>query len=256
MQYLAYQNSYWKDALSPRFIKYADMLEYEGITASSDMATYTLTSDDGVTVSVDIPSYNAIVWVDIESTREQTPLYARSDENFHLIVENDLVFVQYNSAFNSNTYSLDTLQSDLELALTENDINKVVFDLRFNHGGIIDHFVPVIEFIASTEFNNPDQLFVLTGRNSFSSAVGAIYSFKNLSNATFVGMPTGGKPNGYSRVTGLQLGSANSLYVATDYLEITTDDVDTFTPDFFTPFVQADFLQGNDPALSFIKDNF
>lgn len=256
MQYLAYQNSHWKDALSPRYIKYADMLVYEGITASNDSATYTLTSQDGVTISLDIPSFDTIEWVDIASTHQRPPLYSRSDDNFHLIVEEDLAFVQYNSAFNSNTYNVDTLISDLDLALSEQDIEKVVFDLRFNHGGVIDHFVPVVEFIAETEYNNPGQLFVLTGRNSFSSAVGAIYSFKNLSNATFVGMPTGGKPNGYSRVAGLQLVSANALYVATDYLEVTSEEVDTFTPDYLTPFTQADFLQGNDPALSFIRNNF
>ncbi len=256
MDYLAYENEHWKDALSPRFLKYAELLYYRGYTSSKEQALFALRSPGGEPVQLELESSYQIDWTEIESTHDNPPAYKSSNDNYHIMELDDVIYVQYNSALHSPLYSITALTDDILASMAQRPEAKLVFDLRFNHGGIIDHFVPVIEAVADTDWNRPDKLFVLTGRHTFSSGVGATYRFQELTQATFVGMPTGGKPNGFSHVAGLQLYSLNSLYLSTDYREITDPDVPTFEPDFYTPFTQLDFLTGRDPALAFITSHW
>jgi hypothetical protein len=255
MEYLAYENPHWKDALSPRFIKYAELLAHEGFINHADMALFSFEDINGNHSQEEIASLYQPQWLTVESTRATVPTYAQQSDNYWATIVDDLLFIQYNSCFNIAGYSLHRFIDDLQTLITEHRPQKVAVDLRFNHGGLIDHFIPVIEFIADSEYNQDDKLFVITGRNTFSSGVGTTYSFLDMTNATFVGSPTGGKPNSFSHVIGYSLsGSLNALYMSTNYLAVSPVDVDTFEPDIYTPFTQTDFLNGTDPALAYITN--
>jgi hypothetical protein len=223
------------------------------MTASPNRATFSLIDTQQNSLSRTIDGQVGInQWQEIETTHSPTPLYMRNQENYSLATEGELLYIQYRSAFNISGYSLSAFINDIQSAIENNNIEKIVVDLRFNYGGRIDHFIPVIDYLASTTFNQSDKLFVLSGRHTFSSAVGALYSFQNLTNATFAGEPSGGKPNGFSNVIGFRLTSSNTLFMSTSYLQVTTEDTDAFYPQHLTPFTQQDFLTGNDPALALI----
>ena len=254
MEHLAYQNEYWKDALSPEYIYLAAVLENEGITSSVDMASFVFRDVAGAETFIDIESRVSINdWVRIEYTHETPPLYSIYDRNYAYEVKDGLLYIQYNSAFDMVGYPLSSFINEVEALMANADIEKVVVDIRFNWGGRIDHFVPAIQSLANSSFNTSGTLFVLTGRNSFSSAIGAIYSFQALTEATFVGGPTGGKPNGFSNVIGYSLpGSGNALFMSTAFLQDTDMEVDSFNPDYQALFTQQDFLTGQDPAINFV----
>ncbi|XOV78025.1 MAG: hypothetical protein ACFHVJ_13865 [Aestuariibacter sp.] len=253
MQYLAYENPHWKDALSPRFLKYAELLAHEGSIASAESAAFTFVDGNGNQSQELISSLYQPEWTSIESTRSTEPVYAQQTDNYWATMTDDVLFIQYNSCFDISGYPLTAFVNDLAELIGSHQPQKVAVDLRFNHGGRINHFLPVIDYLADTEFNQEDRLFVITGRHTFSSGVGTTYSFLDSTNATFIGMPTGGKPNSYSHVIGYSLsGSLNSLYMATNYLAVSPVDVETFTPDALTPFTQEDFLNGSDPALRYV----
>ena len=258
MRYLAYQNEAWKDALSPRFIHLAGVLYNEGVTSNLDFATFVFEDTQGQQTTLDINSLFEIRdWVRVESLQPSLPLYRLSEDNYFHTVENDNLYIQYNSASSIPGYSLTNFISDLESALNQNEINRIIVDLRFNYGGAIDHFVPVVQFLSETSLNTQDSLFVLTGRNTFSSAVGAIYSFKNMTQASFVGGPSGGKPNGFSHVVGFSFrGSLNALYMSTHYLAVADGDPDSFYPEHSALFTQQDFINGQDPAIHYILQNW
>lgn len=255
MQYLASENDYWKVGISPLYLAFSEIMEYEGLIASADVANVEFIAPDGSQSNVDVATaIGESQMLAIESTMDTVPAYFENiNSNYSVQLVEDDVYIQYNSAFDINLYPLTSLLSDLQFIVGNNTVENVIVDIRFNHGGQIDHFLPVIEYLASTEFNNPEDLFVLTGRNTFSSGVGTTYSFNDLTEATFVGMPTGGKPNGFSNVVGLGLSySQNSLFLSLDYLQVTEGDPETFMPDHLTPFTQNDFLTGADPALTYI----
>lgn len=254
MRYLPHQNDAWKDALSPRFIHLAEVLFNEGMIASPSVADFVFESIEEVQSTEEIFSKVEINdWTRIENQQDTLPLYRLSEDNYHYAIEGNLLYIQYNSARDISGYPLSSFINDLQTVLAQQSIEKIIVDLRFNYGGAIDHFIPVINFLADTDYNTEQNLFVLTGRNSFSSAVGAIYSFEDLTNASFVGGPSGGKPNGFSHVIGYRLsGSLNSLYMSTHYLAVTDSDVDSFYPQHNALFTQQDFLTGQDPAINYI----
>lgn len=258
MQYLAYQNPYWKDALSPRFLRYSELLFHEGLIASPEQASFVFLTQENEEVMLDIASKNNIdVWIEIEDTQANVPLYKQHESNYHMMVDGNNLYIQYNAAFDSPTYPLSQFLVDLQAQIQSDMPEKIIVDIRFNHGGLIGHFLPVIDYIAETELNHSDRLFVLTGRHTFSSGVGATVSFDDRTNATFVGTPTGGKPNGFSHVIGFTLsGTLNTLYMSTQYLEIQDVEQESFLPDHITPFTQENFNDGSDPALIFINNNW
>ena len=258
MRYLAHQNLAWKDALSPRFIHLADVLEHEGMIADANSASFLFENPEGQEFRIEIESQTQINdWVSVEELSSTTPLYKLSTDNYFYTYQDNILYIQYNSARPVSGYSLSDFIGDIQFALANNPVEKVVVDIRFNYGGYINFFLPVINFLAQSEFNQSDRLFVLTGRNSFSSAVGAIYAFQRLTEATFVGGPTGGKPNGFSHVIGYNLnGSLNTLYMSTDYLAVTEEDVDSFYPEHLAQFTQQDFITGRDPAITYILSNW
>jgi hypothetical protein len=53
---------------------------------------------------------------------------------------------------------------------------------------------------ANKKINKKGRLFVIIGRQTFSSAILNAISFKNNTEAIFVGEPTGGKPNHYGEI--------------------------------------------------------
>lgn len=259
MQYLAFENEYWKVGISPMYLKYADVMEYEGLIASASSAIVELRSTTGDTAQIEVSTTSGeSELVAIEESHEAVPAYFTNiEDNYSVQLIDDDIFIQYTSAFDMPLYPLTTLLDDVQFIIDNNQVDKVIVDLRFNLGGLVDHFVPVIQFLADSDFNDSDDLFVITGRQTFSSGVGATYSFSELTEATFVGMPTGGKPNGFSFVAGLGLtASGSSLFYSLDYLQLTEGDPETFMPEHLTPFTQENFIEGTDPALEYIATNW
>lgn len=259
MQYLAFENEYWKVGISPNYLKYADVMAYEGLIASADSASVQFVSPQNETLQVEVDTtLGETDLIAIETTQAQVPAYFSNIEaNYSVQLVEDDIFIQYTSAFDMPAYSLIALLDDMRFIMDNNEVDNVIVDVRFNLGGLIDHFVPVIQFLASSEFNNAEDLFVITGRRTFSSGVGATYSFNEMTNATFVGMPTGGKPNGFSFVAGVGLPvSGSNLFYSLQYLQLTEGDPDAFVPDHLTPFTQNDFTTGKDPALEYIRANW
>lgn len=255
MKYLAYENEHWKNALSPSYMRYADLLFHEGMIASVSSAEFELVDQTSESHSVVISSVQeSVEWMEVEETHETEPLYSQSSEDYWFRFEGDLLYVQYNNCFDTPGYPLSWFLNDLKIGIEQNSPKYIVVDMRFNYGGIIDHFLPVVNYLAGSEYNFPEKLFVLTGRNTFSSAVGTTYSFRDITDATFVGMPTGGKPNGFSHVIGLNLNSGNTLFMSSNYLAVTSEEVESFEPHYLTPFTKENFTLGTDPALQFIEE--
>lgn len=86
-------------------------------------------------------------------------------------------------------------------------VDKVVFDIRFNGGGSSPQGESeMIEKYAKYLKKNPSiKTYVITGRNTFSSAVLNAMDLKRLTNAVFVGEETAGKPNHFGEVKAFQL---------------------------------------------------
>ena len=134
-------------------------------------------------------------------------------------------------------------------------IEKVIFDMRLNGGGSSPQGTKLInEILKLPEINKKGKLFVITGRNTFSSAIINTMDFKN-SNAIFVGEETAGKPNHFGEVRGFTLpNSGIEISYSTKYFNQYKNDDSTIKPDFMIEESFENFMNGIDPVFEFVKN--
>jgi hypothetical protein len=134
-------------------------------------------------------------------------------------------------------------------------VDKIVFDLRFNGGGNSQQGTDFIERLAKYLQSHQDKkVYVIIGRNTFSSAVLNAMDFKRLLNTTFVGEETGGKPNHFGETKRLVLPSSGvPVIYSTKYFKRVDQDLKTISPDIGQEASSLDFTRGIDPAYEWIK---
>lgn len=138
----------------------------------------------------------------------------------------------------------------------EKPINKFVFDMRFNPGGNSEQgtfFVKKLKKIDKV--NKKGTLFVIIGRDTFSSAIINAIDFKDQTNVIFVGEETSGMPNHFGEVKLLKLPSSRLIVsYSTKYFKITDLYTNTITPDIEINYNFKDFSMSKDPAYEAIKN--
>lgn len=137
----------------------------------------------------------------------------------------------------------------------KNSIDKIVFDIRFNGGGNSSQGTEFIEkFAKLLEKNTNTKIYVILGRNTFSSAILNAMDFKRLTNAIFIGEETSGKPNHFGEVKSFQLPSSGiRVNYVTKYFKRTDEKVSTISPDIKLEPGFSDFVSGIDPAYEWVK---
>jgi C-terminal processing protease CtpA/Prc len=109
-------------------------------------------------------------------------------------------------------------------------------------------------FLQSSTLNQKGKLFVIIGRQTFSSAVSNAVLFKFNSNCVLVGEPTGGKPNSYGEVSLFTLpNSGIGVQYSTKFIQVlSNEDPISLFPDNDVEISMQDYAQGKDPVLDFI----
>lgn len=139
--------------------------------------------------------------------------------------------------------------------ISTKDFVKVVFDLRFNGGG---NSLPgtqlITELATISKINQKGRLFVIVGRQTFSSAIINAMDFKTMTKAIFVGEETEGKPNHFGEIKLMTLpNSGLKIQYSTKYFKRSNINLNTITPDQIEETSFQDFKSGNDPAYEWIR---
>jgi len=133
---------------------------------------------------------------------------------------------------------------------------RLIVDVRYNSGGDGSKVPGFIKQIVKRDrFDAPGNLFVITGRKTFSAAVDFVGEAHNWTSAIFVGEPTGAGPNAYGDAQELTTPALKIPYqVSTNYHQHTdlTDHRDSFAPDIPAVMNGSDYFAGRDPALDSI----
>lgn len=140
--------------------------------------------------------------------------------------------------------------------LRHEKVDKLIFDLRYNGGGSSLQGTKFIEKLAAFLEDKPNiNVYVLVGRQTFSSAILNVLDFKRLiKNARFVGEETPGKPNHFGEVRNFELpGSGVSVQYSTKYFKNSDEQLNTITPDVTIETTFADHAKGIDPVFEWIK---
>ena len=139
-------------------------------------------------------------WVSFpETLKDSIPLYLKNNDKvfwFDYSPSANTVYAQVNRIWNTKEESLAGFARKLSMLINENDIEKLVIDLRGNNGGnTFSGWDFVNELLHNNKINKKGRLFVIIGRRTFSAAQNMATYFERLTNAIFVGEPTGSRPN-------------------------------------------------------------
>lgn len=151
--------------------------------------------------------------------------------------------------------TLDTIERDKP--------ERIIVDLRRNGGGNSALIGPLVRGLAKRETTRDADgawgaagVFVLIGRNTFSSGLWAAEDFKKQAHAVVVGGPTGGRPNSFGEVRSVQLPhSGFTLHYSTKKWTRDPDsDPDSLEPDVLAESTYADLIAGRDVAIDAARE--
>lgn len=241
-----------------RLLSQAAALAFVG-AAGPDSVVYEFTSATGQPLRIALAGRADSVWQARPAERPLAPgvaepLYRRHlDEPFWsaTLPARRAVYAQYNSCREMGRFLRFSWQ--LRRALQRDSATRLVLDLRFNEGGNSRQFAPLRWWLAHSGFNRRGRLFVLIGRDTFSSGLRAACELKAQTQALLVGEPTGGCPTRHcTEVKEFQLPySGLHIQVAsrqTNYLP-QLGSAPTLVPDLAVPLTMAAYRQGQDPVL-------
>ena len=187
------------------------------------------------------------------------PLYLKNRKApywFEYLPDQKTVFFQYNEVRSDLKDPLDKFCDRLFKFIGDNDVRKLVLDLRWNGGGNTFLNQPIIHgLIKCDKINQKGKLFVIVGRQTFSAAQNCATFIERNTNALFVGEPTGSSPNFVGESVKIMLpyskmeGSISDLY----WQSSRPMDYRTWiAPDLYAPPTFELYKQNRDPAMEAI----
>ena len=157
----------------------------------------------------------------------------------------------------TNLPSFIDFQNDIFKIIDTNPIEKLVFDMRNNKGGSSKQGSKFIKQLAqNSNINKKGHLFVVLGRDTFSSAILNATDFEEETKAIFVGEETSGKPNHYGEIKDFELPNSKLILTYSTYYFVRTKkkNVNSLKPDYTIESTIEDHKNGIDPVFEFVKN--
>ena len=146
-------------------------------------------------------------------------------------------------------------ENEIFATIKSEKIDKLIFDMRLNSGGNSSQGTDFIKKLSEFEsINHKGKLYVVVGKQTFSSAILNTLDFKKYTNAIIIGETTSGKPNHFGEVKSFILPKSNlKVYYSTKYFKRVDTDLNTIKPDIEIETSFEDFSNGIDPIFEWIK---
>ena len=266
---------YFKHKRMHYFLPMYAILYYYNITPNR-LADFTLESVNGERETTKIKAVVGDYNVDAFNHIKQRPYYWQSVQGDagkifrHKFFEEDgILFIQYNSCWSKELEekfgdskdaeelpSFNAFKNEIFETINKQPVKKVLFDLRFNGGGSSPQGTRFIEELSEIEsINQKGKLFVAISQHTFSSAVINAMNFRQLTNATLLGKPTGGSPNHYGEVRTITLPKTKmEIYHSTRYFKYVDEDLKAVIPDKIIRTKYTDIVNGIDPIYEYVKN--
>jgi hypothetical protein len=200
-------------------------------------------------------------WIDArpsDPSPSPTPLYLQqSGEPYWFKHLSDRNWLYIKCAQVSNKQNGETLKAFFDRAYEEADrlkVTKVILDLRLNGGGDNTLLLPIVHGIVKRDsINQAGRLFVVIGRLTQSAAQNLTNLLETHTNATFIGEPTGERPNHYGESAQFVLPNSR-LQVSVSTLwwqDLDPRDGRVATaPRISAPLSSKDYASNRDPVMA------
>lgn len=209
-----------------------------------------------LTATADQPSEK---WATGRDPAIPAPLYLKNRTApywFEYLKDSKSVYFQYNAVRSDLKEPLDKFCDRLFQFINENDVDRLVIDVRWNGGGNSFLNRPIVHgVVRCPKVNQRGRLFAIIGRNTFSAAQNFSTDLDMHTAVTFVGEPTGSSPNFIGETIRFTLpcskmyGSISDLYWGRGW---PMDYRIWIPPTLPAPPMFAAYRAGRDPALEAI----
>ncbi|NIX65403.1 tetratricopeptide repeat protein [Gaetbulibacter sp. S0825] len=208
------ENSQFFKAYGTNYLRIPEVLHAQGITSSLKTSIeFTLEKNGKIFKHVfsvlpdnqRIPVSYSITkqdgdWLDARNQNE-TPNYLKHLDKiyyYEYLPEQKAVYVRQSQIQDDPSETIPEFYERVFNFIDTNDVEKLIIDVRLNGGGNNYKNKPIItEIIKSEKINKVGNLFVITGRRTFSACQNLVNEMSNYTNAIFVGEPTGENINFY-----------------------------------------------------------
>jgi len=263
---IPHENDWWVRAWGPFWLTAVEMVHGLGLTADPNRLTLTV-ERNGKQETVTLTPAGAMAhgeggavdmshWVSMRAASapltEQRPgelfWWTWLPDTRTLYVSLRAVVPAPNSATNRSQWNqVFALADSLQPA-------RLVLDIRDNQGGNggLNRY-PVQQIVRRPWLDQPDRLFVIIGRRTFSAGQQFANLLEAWTQATFVGEPTGQQPSQYGDHRPLELPNNHLTVMISTVFHQAPDEFDrrgVIPPDAYTPLTSEAYRNGQDPAMT------
>jgi hypothetical protein len=189
---------------APGLLSLPVVLQTTGIVSDPEKATFHFKHQNGEIKKVELTAYKSNEspeYVRANNLPEdQKPLYLQksgTDYWYQYLPENKVVYFNFDRVNNQKGRPrIKKFSKEMIAFIQDNDVDKLVIDLRNNPGGNYhkgEHLVDAI--MELDKINRKGKLFVITSRNTGSAATVLAAQFKTTTAATIVGEVSRANPN-------------------------------------------------------------
>lgn len=240
------------------------MLSLEGMLEALEVegkGTYSLTFDrEGkpVTKSFPVVTFQPVrgipKLIPSKLKTASTPLYLQNVGQAYWMksLKNDrTVYVQFNQVMNDQHESLAQFAKRLDDSLKMLTPKKLIVDVRHNNGGSYELADPLLVTLEKFKSVAGAQLFILTGRNTFSATQIFISKADMMMSPVFAGEMSSSKPNFVGEENIIQLPNSKAICsISNRYHEtIPGDTRQGIEPQIKIALMSTDYFNGRDLVL-------
>ncbi|GHT75321.1 hypothetical protein AGMMS50262_10280 [Bacteroidia bacterium] len=246
------------------------MLNISMLFSQSDNGRQTNWKEDIAFLKTELPQKhkNLFFQLDRQSFEESLDkLSAKTDtmNNMDVLLSLQQILAKVGDSHTNLKYQLDKAKS-LPLKLYWFDDGIFVLATTKEHERILGYRLtgvgdyPITKVIDSLKtlivqdnnaLNKKGVLYVIIGRQTFSSAIINTMDFKKETKAIILGEETGGMPNHYGEVRSFTLPvSGITVQYSTKYFQHIEEKLNTITPDIKAGYNFNDYINGIDPSMN------
>ncbi|SFR47216.1 Peptidase family S41 [Robiginitalea myxolifaciens] len=262
------ENEQFAKGYGIHYMTFPEFLHAQGVIPELKMSIDLTVEQEGKTFDVSLEAVKAqrfprqygmvqpgTDWVDARDTT-QTPLYLKNLEKIYFyeyLEEEKVVYVRHSQIQDDPSQNIPQFYAELFDFIENNDVEKLIIDVRLNGGGNNYKNKPIITgLIKSEKINQPGKLMVIIGRRTFSACQNLVNEMDNYTNAIFVGEGTGENINFYGDTRPVELSNSGmKAYLSFAWWQ---DKPQWENDDALYPQIEAvqtfeDYRTNNDPAL-------
>lgn len=231
-------------------LKYFGIIDKDEIELSVELTT-------GEVKKIKMKPINYKEYIPVDRSNKKVPLYqTHPNENYwyEYLKDEKILYINYRSCRQMREKPFEIFSKEVWEFVKNHKVEKLVLDIRDNRGGSSPILDPFIKEIKKSKFNEKNKLYVIIGRDTYSSAILNAITLKKETKAYFIGEDTGGSPNHYGEVKKLELPNNKDYYVrySTKYFKWSKENIETLKPDRTIKETFENYINGKDQVLEWI----